>query len=216
MVTSRELSICSGLKSTTWRQSLRQSIWLFVWANALRSMKYPSAKPIWTTQPAPPLNSPPKAVRNLISYDNVSDLERFCLPNIEDAKNILLDNISSGNLGKYMGDLATAWYIFLIMGGISLVLCLIYLILLRCMAKPLLYISFCLIFALLLGGGFYVYYLGDRYEEKDHTRSVMRGMGILLWILTGIYSIILLCCCTRIRLGVAIMEAASDFVRNTP
>jgi len=115
-----------------------------------------------------------------------------------------------------MGDLATAWYIFLIMIGISLVLCLIYLILLRCFAKPMLYISFVMIFALLLGGGFYVYYLADRYEDGDHTRSVMRGMGILLWILTGIYSIILLCCCSRIRLGIAIMEAASDFVRQTP
>lgn len=115
-----------------------------------------------------------------------------------------------------MGDLGTAWYIFLIMIGISLVLCLIYLFLLRCFAKPLLYISFVLIFGLLLGGGFYVYYLGDRYEPNDHTRSVMRGMGILLWILTGIYSIILLCCCSRIRLGIAIMQAASDFVRSTP
>ena len=115
-----------------------------------------------------------------------------------------------------MGDLGTAWYIFLIMLGISLVLCLLYLFLLRCFAKPLLYISFVLIFALLLGGGFYVYYLGDRYESGDHTRSVMRGMGILLWILTGIYTIILLCCCSRIRLGIAIMQAASDFVRNTP
>lgn len=41
-------------------------------------------------------------------------------------------------------------------------------------------------------------------------------MGILLWILTGIYTIILLCCCSRIRLGIAIMDAASDFVRSTP
>jgi hypothetical protein len=44
----------------------------------------------------------------------------------------------------------------------------------------------------------------------------MHGMGILLWILTGLYFLILLCCCSRIRLGVAIMEAASDFVRSTP
>ena len=42
----------------------------------------------------------------------------------------------------------------------------------------------------------------------------MKGMGILLWILTGVYLIILLCCCSRIRLGIAIMEATSDFVRD--
>ena len=127
-----------------------------------------------------------------------------------------MTQVTSGDLGKYIGDLASAWYIYLIMLGISLVLCLLYLILLRCFAKPLLYISFVLIFVLLLGGGFYVYYLGNTYEESDHTRDVMHGMGILLWILTGIYFVILLCCCSRIRLGIAIMEAASDFVRNTP
>lgn len=127
-----------------------------------------------------------------------------------------MENLTSGDLGRYMGDLSTAWYIFLIMGGITMVLCLIYLILLRCFAKPMLYISFVLIFILLLGGGFYVYYLSEKYEDGDNTRSVMKGMGILLWILCGVYAIILLCCCSRIRLGIAIMEAASDFVRQTP
>lgn len=42
----------------------------------------------------------------------------------------------------------------------------------------------------------------------------MKGMGILLWILTGIYFLILLCCCSRIQLGIAIMEATSDFVKD--
>jgi hypothetical protein len=43
----------------------------------------------------------------------------------------------------------------------------------------------------------------------------MMGMGILLWILTGLYFCVLICCCNRIRLGIAIMEATSDFVRST-
>ena len=115
-----------------------------------------------------------------------------------------------------MGDLATAWWVFLVMGGISSVLCLIYLLLLRCFAKPVLYISFVLIFILLIGGGFFVYFLAPKYVDGDHTQKVMKGMGILLWILSGIYAIILCCCWSRIQLGAAIMEAASDFVRNTP
>jgi solute carrier family 44 (choline transporter-like protein), member 1 len=124
--------------------------------------------------------------------------------------------VTSGNLGRYIGDLGTAWYIYLIMGGISLVLCIIFLLLLRYITAPLLYISFVLIFCLLLGGGFYVYYEGNTYDESDRTRKIMHGMGILCWILTGVYLILLLCCCNRIRLGIAIMEAASDFVKNTP
>ena len=42
----------------------------------------------------------------------------------------------------------------------------------------------------------------------------MQGMGILLWILSGIYLILLCCCWRQIQLGAAIMEAASDFVRS--
>lgn len=44
----------------------------------------------------------------------------------------------------------------------------------------------------------------------------MKGMGILLWCFAGIYAVILLCCCSRIRLGVAILEATSDFVSKNP
>lgn len=99
---------------------------------------------------------------------------------------------------------------------ISVTLCLLYLFLLRCVAKPLLYVSFVMIFLLLLGGGFYVYFMAYKYVDGDTTQKTMRGMGILLWILSGIYLIILCCCWTRIQLGTAIVEAASDFVRSTP
>ena len=144
------------------------------------------------------------------------DLNRYCLPNLTEAKDYLMNYVTSGNLGRYIGDLGTAWYIYLIMAGISLVLCLIFLVLLRYITAPLLYVSFVIIFFLLLGGGFYVYYEGNTYDGSDNTRKIMHGMGILCWILTGVYFIILLCCCSRIRLGVAIMEAASDFVKSTP
>ena len=85
------------------------------------------------------------------------DLDRFCLPDKDDVKKVILEAYTSNGLAKYMGDAGTCWYIFLIMLGISFVLCLLYLILLRCFAKPILYISFILILALLGGGGAYVY-----------------------------------------------------------
>jgi hypothetical protein len=81
--------------------------------------------------------------------------------------------IGDGDLGKYMGDLVTCWYVFVIMIGVTLVMGIIYIILMRCIAKPLLYISFVLIFCLLVGGGFYVFFLYKLYELNDHTREVM-------------------------------------------
>jgi len=111
-----------------------------------------------------------------------------------------------------MGDLGTCWWLFLVMLGISATIAFIYLVLLRCFVKPLLYLSFVIILVILVGGGFYVFFMNQRYEEGDRTKSIMKGMGILLWILSGIYFVILMCCCSRIRLAIAILKATSEFV----
>lgn len=123
--------------------------------------------------------------------------------------------MGGSRLANYFGDLATVWWLFLAMAGTGVVLVTLYMLLLRCFAKPILYISLCLILATLVGGGFYCFFSYSYYSESDKTRNIMKGMGILLWCLSGVYFVILLCCCNRIRLGAAIMEATSDFVKDT-
>ncbi len=143
-------------------------------------------------------------------------LSRYCLPRNPYMKEELLKKIASGDLGRYMSDLATCWWVFLVLGGITFVLSFTYLVLMRWFAKPIIYLSMVSIVVLLVGGGFYVYFIATKYEMGDNTRKAMQGMGILLWILSGIYLIILCCCWSRIKLGCAIMEASSDYVANTP
>jgi hypothetical protein len=115
-----------------------------------------------------------------------------------------------------MGDLATCWWVFLVMAGISAVLGFVYLVLLRWIAKPILYLSFVLIVALLIGGGFYAFFTNVQYLSGDHTKEVMKGMGVLLWILAALAVLILCCCWSRIQLGAAIVQAASDYVASSP
>lgn len=89
------------------------------------------------------------------------DLDRFCIPTgetLKDKTEWILENYFGNGLAKYMGDLGTCWWLFIVMSVITFVISLIYLFLLRCMAKPLLYISFILILALFVGGGFYVFF----------------------------------------------------------
>jgi hypothetical protein len=111
-----------------------------------------------------------------------------------------------------MTDLATCWWVFLVLGGISAVLSFTYLVLMKWFAKPIIYFSMISIVFLLVGGGFYVFFISTKYATGDNTRQAMQGMGILLWILSGIYLIILCCCWSRIKLGTAIMEASADYV----
>lgn len=117
--------------------------------------------------------------------------------------------MTGGQLAKYFVDLGTAWWVLLAMCGISCVFACIYLFLLRCCAGPMIWISFISIFALLITGGVYVYELQYRYAAEDSTSSAMKWCGVTLFCLAGVYLLILLCCCNRIRLGVAIMKAAS-------
>jgi len=66
------------------------------------------------------------------------------------------------------------------MAGVTTGITIIYMFLLQCFTKPLLYLSFVSIFVLLVGGGFYVYFQYKNYEDSDNTQEVMKGMGILL------------------------------------
>jgi hypothetical protein len=144
------------------------------------------------------------------------DLGRYCVPDTSALQEALLGEIANGNIGRYIGDLGTCWWVFLVMVAISAVLGFLYLALLKCFAKPILYLSFLVMFVALVGGGFYAFFSYNYYSLGDHTISVMKGMGILLWILAGLSLLTVLCCWSRIRLGAAIVQAASDFVSATP
>ena len=69
-----------------------------------------------------------------------------------------------------MSDLGTCWWVFLVLGGISAVLSFTYLVLMRWFAKPIIYISMVSIIVLLVGGGFYVFFIATKYDVADHTR----------------------------------------------
>jgi hypothetical protein len=104
-----------------------------------------------------------------------------------------------------MGDLSICWWVFLVCAGIATVLGVTYMVLLKYFAKPIIYLSFVVILVGLVAGGAYVFAQNKRYQATDNSKNIMKGMGILLWILAALYFIILLCCCTRIKLGIAIM-----------
>jgi hypothetical protein len=58
-------------------------------------------------------------------YNSRKYLNRYCLPNLENLKNVtkaLLEKIAKSDAGRYMGDLASAWWVLLVVGIISAIL----------------------------------------------------------------------------------------------
>lgn len=90
-------------------------------------------------------------------YDTKLYLNRYCIPTNSSLVSYVTSYLGNARLGNYIGDLATCWWMFLVMLGISTVIALIYLFLLRCVAKPLIYISFVLILLILIASGAYVF-----------------------------------------------------------
>ena len=149
-------------------------------------------------------------------YPSSVYLSRYCLPsNSSTVVQLILNNyIAQGSpVSNYFSDISTAWWTFLVVALLAMVFSFLYLVLLRCCTKPLVWITIILIFVLFLAGGAYVYERKNMYPNNVSTQRLMIGCGIVRWVLAAIYFVIICCCCKRIRLGIGIFETTANFVR---
>jgi hypothetical protein len=75
-------------------------------------------------------------------------------------------NASLG-LGNYINDVKKSWVTLLIMGFVTGIITLLYIWLLKCITKPLLYSSLVAIFVLGVGVGYYAYKETMVIEDKE-------------------------------------------------
>ena len=100
---------------------------------------------------------------------------------------------------------------------IALVLGYLYLFVIQKIGGWIIWISFGLIVLFEGAGGCYTYfYLMPTYEDKDPTKDYLAYGSYVLWALAGITCFLLLCCYNAVKLGIAVFEATSEFVRTNP
>ncbi len=116
----------------------------------------------------------------------------------------------------YIGDLAKAWYVMVISIGVAVVVSIVYLLILRCCAGVIIWMSIFGILGALGGGGYWLYTTKDTYPLEDPTHNYMMYGAYASWGVAGFFALVALCCCSRIRLAVAIMKVSSSFVYRTP
>jgi choline transporter-like protein 2/4/5 len=121
---------------------------------------------------------------------------------------------SQDTLGTLIYDFQTNWIIIVYMFLITLVITLVYVYLLRWIAKPLIYISLVLIVLALIGGGGYLFYLTTLVEEGSTKQtSYYVGAGII-WVFSLLVIIFICCQWKNMQLGAAIFQASSDFLSS--
>jgi hypothetical protein len=91
----------------------------------------------------------------------------------------------------------------------------VYVYLLKCFAKPLIYLSILMVLVVLVAAGYYSYNLKDEYSEDDDSYKYALYGSYVAWALAGIYLLVVCCCRKRIQLAGSIVQASSDFFAQT-
>ena len=121
-----------------------------------------------------------------------------------------------GNMSRYMEDISISWKVILVGGILSLVITLIYLLLLRWITKPILYISLFLVFLFGALITFWCYNRAQTYPEDSDDRKYSYAAMFVAGILTLIYTIFICCQWRNIKIGAEIMGVAGQFVATQP
>lgn len=164
-----------------------------------------------------------------LGYDTTLTLDRVCIPNpnmfstaFASATTAFSSAMSQGSLGNFINDVKNNWQYLLISAGVAVIISFIVMFFLRCCAGFIVWISLFAIMFLLIGLGLIFLYNAGYLGAAS---SVATYLGIptinssynepVGWTLIGVgcaFFIVILCCCNRIRLAVAICKSAGQFV----
>lgn len=155
-----------------------------------------------------------RKVRLLFKLPNIKVLGKYCIPNTDTLEDAALKRFNDDfyekynidKLSDYITDLINAWEVMLICLGAAFILGMLYLVILRCCAGVLIWTTIFAIIAITGGGGYWLYTHKDTYEESDNNYKYMQYGAYALWGLAGLFFLMMICCCNRIRLAVAIMK----------
>lgn len=163
-----------------------------------------------------------------VGYDSTLTLDRVCVPNINVLENALKDYmaelsgaLSTGQFANFVTDVKNNYQWLLCSIGFAVLVSLLYMFLLRCLVGCIVWGSILMTIALFAGlgviflvnagkiGNSYVKYLGiPKLSGSDYYATY----GYICFGISGAILILLLCCCSRLRLAVAVCKVAGQFV----
>ena len=124
------------------------------------------------------------------------------------------DTIMSDKVTSYLADIAQSWQVILISSITSILLGYIYLILIRYIGRFMIWFSIILIQLSLIGGGVYMYFESDTYEETSDYRDWLKYAAYAIWGVAGLFLCCICCCWNSIRIGIAVYETTADYVSS--
>ena len=157
------------------------------------------------------------APNSVIQLINSVVFGKYCLPDTEALRDAAVSTFYDYFeqyfdvqwVTEQMSDIYSAWAVLLASVIVALLLGFVYTILLKCCAGVVVFLSLVLIFFFLAGGGGWLYMIKDDYPESSNTYDFCLYAAYALWGIAGVYFLVILCLCSRIRLGIAILKCTA-------
>lgn len=128
----------------------------------------------------------------------------------------VLSQLTESGVTDYIADTVAAKDVLLIGLGTAFVIGFIYLILLRWIVGPIVWISIFLTIASLGAGGYFCFEKGNALPETDKYKLHYTYGSYAIWGICGLFLICLCCNCRNIRIGIAVMKTTAAFIKDTP
>lgn len=173
----------------------------------------------------------------LVQYDTKGYINRYCLPSsttinqgFSAATSSVSDSVNSvDDLENWIADLRTSWGCIAGMVGLAFILGFIYMIFVRYCSGVFTWISIlgCIIFFAVLGALLYknandltsLYsssYSGGSVNTSTDSSTSRKVLAYICWGLSGLVLLMTICLYSRIKLAIAILKTAADFVKAVP
>jgi len=156
-------------------------------------------------------------------YPSKGYLSRLCLPDsdsvgwVKDAYEEVMGEIDVEELQKWIGDVYTAWGAIFMVAGMALGFAILYMVVMRYFVGLMVWLSILLTAATLLLLAIFCHWSSQNLyqeENQEDTRDSLEVFAYIFYALTAIFVIYVLFMCNRIRLAVAIMKAATIYIKD--
>jgi solute carrier family 44 protein 1 (choline transporter-like protein)/choline transporter-like protein 2/4/5 len=168
---------------------------------------------------------------SIIGYDTYLVISRLCMPNSVMFNSLInsttaASTISQGDLSNFITDTMNNWQYLLAALGWAVVISFVFMFLLRCLAGCIVWCSLFAVIIFFIGLGLiFLYnagYLGAAagaatYLGVPSFSSTSANNAVYGWICIGLgcfFFLLTLCCCSRLRLAVAVCKSAGQFVSS--
>ena len=155
---------------------------------------------------------------NLNVYKSFGFINRICIPlKIQDTDTIK-SNMNISYSQEVVEDIKDAWVVFIIILFISVLVSFIYFYLLQCCAGVMVVLMIIVGLGCFIGFGVFCWLryrqLLAETEFNEEIANNYKVTAIVMWVLAGVFALLICCLWKRIKLAIQMIKAAADFVTD--